>query len=144
MRVRSRTLLAPGSDSSFFLPFEDLFLSSRSLFSTSSRAFLKSFWPPCRSWPFSSMSSRARSLRRRSLSDSPKRRMGWPLARNLRTVSSFEMLYADSGGLGDSVSRSFAVNDCEDVKGVYSPSMSQDVIKSEKHAWTNSGIVGHF
>jgi hypothetical protein len=67
---------------------------SRSALSTSSSAFRKSFCPPTRSCPFSSMSSSARRRRRRSLSDSPKSRIGWPLPRRRRMVSSLEMLKA--------------------------------------------------
>lgn len=94
--------LSPEAESSFFFPLswspavELAFRSriSRSALSTSSNAFRKSFCPPTRSCPFSSMSSNARRRRRRSLSDSPKSRMGWPLARRRRMVSSLEMLKA--------------------------------------------------
>ena len=60
--------------------------------STSSRALRKSFWPEVLSPPCSSMSSSARRRSRRSLSVSPNRRMGWPLLRRRRIVSSLEML----------------------------------------------------
>jgi hypothetical protein len=60
------------------------------------------------------MSSRARSRSLRSLSDSPKSRIGWLLARRRLTVSSLDMLKDDSG-LGDSVSR--ATDGDFEVKG---------------------------
>ena len=60
--------------------------------STSSRALRKSFWPEVLSPPCSSISSSARRRSRRSLSVSPNRRMGWPLVRRRRIVSSLEML----------------------------------------------------
>ena len=92
---------SPDARSSFFFPLPssvaELALRSlinRSALSTSSSAFRKSFCPPTRSWPFSSMSSSARRRRRRSLSDSPNSRIGWPLARRRRMVSSLEMLKA--------------------------------------------------
>jgi hypothetical protein len=72
-------------------------LIDRSALSTSSKALRKSFCPPTRSWPFSSISSRARRRRRRSLSDSPNSRIGCPLARRRRIVSSLEMLKATPG-----------------------------------------------
>src|SRR5882762_8600444 len=87
----------------FFVPLLAPLLAfiSLSTFSTSSKAFLKSFCPPCRSDPRSSMSSSARKRKRRSLSDSANRRMGWPLSRRRRTVSSFEMLNCNSDGAGE-------------------------------------------
>ena len=60
--------------------------------STSSRALRKSFWPEILSPPCSSMSSSARRRSLRSLSVSPNRRIGWPLPRRRRIVSSLEML----------------------------------------------------
>lgn len=109
---------SPEAESSLFFPLlplpptpwsavDELALRSRisrSALSTSSSAFRKSFCPPTRSCPFSSMSSSARRRRRRSLSDSPKSRIGWPLPRRRRMVSSLEMLKAtlafafDGGG----------------------------------------------
>ena len=60
--------------------------------STSSRALRKSFWPEILSPPRSSMSSSALRRSRRSLSVSPNNRIGWPLARRRRIVSSLEIL----------------------------------------------------
>lgn len=109
--MSSRSIIPPDVDSPspFFFPLF-LFLSSRSTFSTSSSAFLKSFWPLSRSWSFSSSSSSARRRSRRSLSDSPNRRTGWALARSRRIVSSLEMLKDDSG-LGDSLAEATGVAD---------------------------------
>jgi hypothetical protein len=92
--AKSRTLLTADSAvrSSFFFPLLVLLWICLSTLSTSSSAFLKSFWPPRLSDPFSSMSSRARSRSLRSLSDSPKRQIGCPLARRRRIVSSMETL----------------------------------------------------
>jgi hypothetical protein len=74
------------------------------------------------------MSSSARRRRRRSLSDSANRRMGWPLSRRRRIVSSFEMLNWDS----DAVVESFMSPEGEaktggrgepdaDLEGTYPP-----------------------
>ena len=137
---RSKTPLTCCSTSSFKpLPFFPLLLGpffafiSLSTFSTSSKAFLKSFCPPCRSVPRSSISSRARKRRRRSLSDSANRRIGWPFCRRRRIVSSFEMLNWVSDGAGESVSPLFmsleprrgAGESVPDLEGTYPPFQGQ-------------------
>jgi hypothetical protein len=104
-RPRSSTspLLSLASRPSLCFAFALICFCAR--LSTSSRAFLKSFCPPCRSCSFSSMSSRARKRRRRSRSDSPNKRMGCPFTRKRRMASSLEILkVVDDDGSGDAVS----------------------------------------